>query len=159
MKVILIMVNTLIQEVTSIMVIGMNFIKISIVKNFIIICLVLLSGCVPSFDVSEEDRLYLKELQDSSIKLEWFYYSAAYGDSPDYITIQSDDKLDTLCLASNIAALNLKSDSIVIGFYGRPNNHSRSNTLPKRYNNYKVVLDTNYVLKPTFVRKFYSKVH
>lgn len=112
---------------------------------------------VPSFEIGNE-RLYIKEVQNNDVKLDWFFYSAAYSESPDYITVNQGGTIDTICTASNIAGLRLDADKIMLGFYGSPQLYGEPIEVPTKVMGYKVLIDTNYVRDShTNPRKFYLK--
>ena len=119
--------------------------------------LMVLQSCVPGFESSSKDRLYLKELNNSTVKLEWFYYSTVSSPTPDYVTIAKGNQVDTICIASNIADVKLKGNQVLIGFYGRPERYKSPINLPGEVMGYKMVTDTSYVLAHPTVRKFYKK--
>lgn len=123
----------------------------------ILIVAILLQGCFPSFKPKDEDRLYLKEIDSSPVKLEWFFYSSAYTDSPDLITISIGEKVDTICKATNISDLKLINNKIKIGFYGQPILFEKKINLSSYIMNYEILVDTSYVLNDLKPRKFYKK--
>jgi hypothetical protein len=98
---------------------------------------------VPDFSL---DRLYKKELEDSNIKLKWFFYSSSYTETPDYITIESDNQIDTICIANNIANLQIKNDTIIIDFYGQPKVYNNNIIIPSKILNYNIKITTDCVI-------------
>lgn len=119
---------------------------------------VLLQGCFPSFKSTPEQRLYIKEVDSGVVHFAWFFYSTVSSTTPDYITIQKQDKTDTLCIAHNVADLKFDGDKIMIGFYGKPKRYTQEIQLPQTVMNYPVVIDTTYVFKENNQRKFYKKM-
>jgi hypothetical protein len=110
---------------------------------------------VPDFTL---DRLYLKELEDSNIRLKWFFYSAAYTETPDYITMELNNTIDTICVASNVADLRFENNRIVIGFYGMPQRYGDPLTIPCKVKGYKIIVDTAYTTNSlTAPREYYKK--
>lgn len=88
---------------------------------FWFVLLFILSGCVPSFETTEKDRIYFRIVKTPSIDIRWFTYEAAFAESPDFIVAQKDGKIDTICRSDNIADLYVVDrNKIVIGFFGRP---------------------------------------
>ncbi|GCD80923.1 hypothetical protein JCM30197_21700 [Schleiferia thermophila] len=102
--------------------------------------------------------MYLKEIQEDNMTIAWFFYSAAYSESPDYIVATKGSAIDTICRANNIADINLEGDSIMIGFYGSPQLYGDPIEIPIRVMGYSVLIDTGYTRdSETAPRKFYQK--
>jgi hypothetical protein len=119
--------------------------------------IMLLQSCFPVFKSTPKDRLFLKEINVSPIKLEWFFYSAVSFETPDYITIEKEGEIDTICIANNVADLKLKGNKIVIGFYGNPKKYTEAIKMPTTAMGYEIVTDTSYILKNTTSRKYYKR--
>lgn len=112
---------------------------------------------VPSFDKGIE-RLYLKEVGDSSTNVKWFYYSTVASDSPDYIIINKGKNTDTICSSNNIANLELTNGKVIIGFFGKPKLHNKLIEIPNEIMNFQVVVDSTFERSSsTEPRKFYKK--
>ncbi|RFS13582.1 hypothetical protein [Emticicia sp. C21] len=129
----------------------------------ILLLIIAFQSCVPSFDSTEKDRLYLKEINDSKIKLEWFFYSTISTTTPDYILLtkkNSDNiNIDTICVANNVADLSLNGNEILIGFSGTPQRYTETIKLPETVLGYKVVIDTTQFFDRMKPRKTYQKVN
>ncbi len=123
----------------------------------IISLIILLNGCFPSFESTSKDKLFLKEINVESVKLEWFFYSTVSFETPDYITIEKERKLDTICVSNNIADLKLEDNKIKIAFYGSPEKNMKSISIPSNKMGYIILIDTSYILKTPKPRKFYKK--
>jgi len=111
----------------------------------LIFIIILLQGCFPN--IPPPERLYLKEIKDTSIKLEWFYYSLITSTTPDYIEITKGNVIDTICLCNNVADLKFENNQIIIGFYGNPRCYCEPIEIPDSVMGYKIVVDTTHVLK------------
>jgi hypothetical protein len=111
---------------------------------------------VPDFSKGSK-RLYIKELGICDAKLNWFFFSAAYSETPDYITIQNSSNVDTICISDNIADLKVENNKIVIGFYGKPMGYTIPIKIPDSLMGYKIVIDTTYVLDRAKHLKYYTK--
>ncbi len=118
----------------------------------------LLHSCIPSFESTYEDRLFLKEMKDSVSKLEWFYYSTISTITPDYITIEKNGKIDTICRAENIVDLRLEKSKILIHFDGKPKRYGKAIKITSKAMDYDVIVDTNHKMKPSpELRRHYKK--
>ena len=87
----------------------------------------------------------MKEIKDSSIKLEWFYYSLITSTTPDYIEITKGSEVDTICVCNNIADVKVENNQIIIGFYGRPYCYNELIEIPNSIMGYEILVDTTYV--------------
>ncbi len=124
-----------------------------------IICIlfgVIILSCTPKFDINgKKDRQYFKEVQKGDIKMEWFYYSSATSDSPEYIVINKGRKEDTIVVSTNIADIGLEKDNIKISFYGKPKKYDE----PTKVNIYKypIKIDTTVIAGDAKYRPTYNK--
>ena len=120
---------------------------------------VLFQSCVPDFNSTTiKDRLFLKEIDKPPIKLEWFYYSAVSFTTPDYVTLEKDKIIDTICIASNVADLKFHNNKIIIGYYGSPQRYRNEIKIPATVAGYEILIDTTYTTESlTAPRKFYKK--
>jgi hypothetical protein len=110
---------------------------------------------IPSFEL---ERLYLKEIKDSNLTIGWFFYSSAFAESPDYITLEVGNNIDTICIANNIADLKYENDTIIICFYGYPQRYSKHIEVPDRLMGYEIIVDSTYITDAaTDVRYRYTK--
>jgi hypothetical protein len=72
-------------------------------KVFIVLISVLdLLSCSNSKNDKDDERLFIKSIQTSSIKLDWFYYSYIGNVSRDYLIISNYKVWDTICICDNI---------------------------------------------------------
>ena len=116
------------------------------VKNFIFLIVIVFSAVrctlpVPSF---EPKPILVKEVSNRNITITWNEYSAAYSIYSDIllITDKLNDKIvDTICLCTNIKAIDSFKDSIKISFNGYPKNYSTKIELNKVIKNYKIAID------------------
>lgn len=92
-------------------------------RNLLIATILFSYGCVPDFKAGK--GLY-KKIQTADLELEWFGYSSAWMDSPDYITLKTNQGFDTLCRASNITDINLFNDTITVYSLGPLTLHGES---------------------------------
>lgn len=114
----------------------------------------MLQSCIPSFEATPEDRLYIKEINQRKIHLSWFFYSTVSTVTPDYITIQKEGRTDTICIASNVADLKFDGHKIVIEFYGAPNRYAKTIKLPETTIGYPVIVDTTEVFSDLTAKRF-----
>jgi hypothetical protein len=125
----------------------------------IIICILMGSiilACTSKFDIKgKKDRQYFKEVKKGNLKMEWFYYSSAVSDSPEYIVINKGNEEDTIVVSTNIADIGLENDSIKISFYGKPNKYTK----PVKVNlyNYPIKIDTTIIAGEAKYRPTYNK--
>ncbi|MGG5209236.1 hypothetical protein ACQWU4_09810 [Chryseobacterium sp. MIQD13] len=113
-------------------------------------------SCVPKFEPNKkEDRLYFKEIKSGNMLLQWFYYSSAVSESPEYIVLNKNNKEDTIVVSTNIADINLDRDSMKISFYGKPTRYNESTKVTLK--NYPIKLDTTVVSDGPKYRKTYKK--
>jgi len=115
---------------------------------FVSISVIFVSGCVPDMT---PDKNILKSLKMNDAVIEWFNRSAAYAETPDFITVTRGDHIDTLCAASNIA--DIKKDEgravITLCFYGVPKNHGHAISLPTKVLDFTILADTTYIRTKT----------
>lgn len=117
---------------------------------------VIISSCTPKFDINEKkDRHYFKEVEKGNIKIEWFYYSSATSDSPEYIVINKGRNEDTIVVSTNVADIGLEKDSIKISFYGKPKKYDELTKI-KLYN-YPIKIDTTIIAGNAKYRPTYNK--
>lgn len=111
-------------------------------KNFFF-AIIILQGCFPSFKPDVKDRNIIKQLQNGLLNIEWYNYSSAYADSPDFITFTKDGIIDTICKSDNIAdiQINDKKD-VIISFYGAPKLYTDTITIPIQSFNYIIKIDS-----------------
>jgi len=113
-------------------------------------CLLCFVSCdlpVPSFG-SGDDKVIIKEIKSPLMKIEWFTYSAAFGEFPNFVTVITRDKVDTICISTNIADVaSLGNDSIKLAFYGYPKKYDQKIELPLKVQSFIIVSDTTYVYK------------
>jgi hypothetical protein len=113
-------------------------------------CMLCFISCdvpVPNFG-SKEDRITIKEIEHSSAKIEWFTYSAAYANFPNFVTVETKDRVDTICISTNVAdMLDMGGDSIKLGFYGSPKKYDEIIKIPLKAQSYTIVSDTTYIYK------------
>lgn len=101
-----------------------------------------LTSCVPDFKATESDRLYLRATGPAQARLKWFTYSAAYADSPDFVTLDTPGRLDTLCRTDNLEAVNLRGDTVRLAFDGAPRLYMKRIAVPRHVAGHPVVVDT-----------------
>jgi hypothetical protein len=87
------------------------------------------------------ERVSVKEIDTGEVKLVLKQASAPEHKESGYITITIDGETDTICVADNIAGMELKDRDIEIGFYGSPSLNGRSVTLPHEVFGYAVHVD------------------
>lgn len=83
--------------------------------RYLLFAIIFSYGCVPDFKA--EKGLY-KKIQTADLELEWFGYASAWMGSPDYLTVKTQQGIDTLCRASNITDVNFFNDTITIYSWG-----------------------------------------
>lgn len=112
-----------------------------------ILCFISCDIPVPNFG-SKDDRLTIKEMERSSVKIEWFTYSAAFANFPNFVTIKTKDRVDTICISTNIADIvDLGNDSIKLGFYGSPKKYDEIIKIPFKVQSYTIISDTTFIYK------------
>ena len=111
--------------------------------------LVCLTSCFQPFRSDLKDRLFFKKIKTTSIEVEWYTYSAAWADSPDYITIKKGNVLDTVCMSDNIADIYvIDSNKVVIGFYGIPARYMEPVIVNEKVLGSTIIIDTAHVPLP-----------
>lgn len=128
-------------------------------KNCIIsiVLFIIIQGCFPNFRSTEKDRLYLKEVSGTNLKLEWFFYSTISNTTPDYLIAHQEDEADTICIADNIATIEIVGSKIKIGFYGTPKYFDRPILISPKVFNFDIVIDSSKVQNDIHVRNYYKK--
>jgi hypothetical protein len=79
-----------------------------------------LNSCFPDFQATEADRLYLRVTGSAKARVKWFTYSAAYADSPAFVTLETPGRLDTLCQTDNLEQVVVRGDTVRLAFNGGP---------------------------------------
>ncbi len=126
-------------------------------KYIIIISASLLfSSCFPSFKNSNEDKLFIKIIETEKISVEWYTYSAAYAEFPEYLISISNCRIDTICVSTNLSEVNLSNDTLNLFFYGTPKIYSTSVSIKSQSNNTTIVVDTTQIIKDVIVRKYFK---
>jgi hypothetical protein len=124
----------------------------------ILFAALLFGSCAPSFESTPEDRLFFRKIKTPSVESEWYTYSAAWADSPDFVTIKTKKILDTLCISDNIADLYVvDSNRIVIGFYGYPSLYMKPIKMPQILQGCPIIIDTTYKPLPPHARQPFSE--
>lgn len=122
----------------------------------LIFLLLLIISCFPKLEPNKrEDRLFLKEVNSNFGNVEWFYYSSAVSESPDYIIINKRQKEDTIVISTNIADIGLENDSIKLSFYGKPKKYNKDIAI--NFGKYPIKIDTTIISSGPTYRKFYKK--
>ncbi|HYV91863.1 MAG TPA: hypothetical protein VE978_08770 [Chitinophagales bacterium] len=112
--------------------------------------ILLLSSCrffIPDFKATENDKMYRKIIEKDSIEIDWFTFSAAYAESPDFLIAKKEAQSDTICISTNIAHVNILDNKILIGFYGSPKLEDMKITLPDKIMDHEIQIDTTYKYK------------
>lgn len=104
-----------------------------------------LSSCF-LFDnkIKESDKLHRKIIKTNNIEIDWFTYSTLSAVLPSHLTMKKGQDLDTICIATNVADVNLSGSKIIVGFYGSPKRHTESISLPDSLMGYTIEVDTTY---------------
>lgn len=109
-------------------------------KNFkqIIILAFLLCGCFPSF---YPDEVLKDEIRVNNYNIKWYKVKGVLDQNfPDIILIERNKIIDTLCTAYNVSFLNFQNDTLLIGFFGKPN--FQQEKIQKYKKNLPLVIDT-----------------
>jgi hypothetical protein len=114
---------------------------------FILLVLLYICGCVPSFDTPP---VVIKEIKDDSVTVQWLGRSTAFAEVPDIVIAKSGEQVDTLCIAQNIADIAFYKNpleevsSIRIGFLDAPRKYGESTEVKDKSFGYDVLTDGNY---------------
>jgi hypothetical protein len=127
--------------------------------QLLLFCLLFQYSCFPSFESKEFDRLYLKEIRNSKIKIDWFYYSTISGTTPDYILIYKESNIDTVCVADNIKEVTIENGEVKIAFYGYPMKYGMRTHVQDSIFKTRIKIDTSYVFDAPQHRSTYKKNH
>ncbi|GAB3826157.1 hypothetical protein GCM10028821_08100 [Hymenobacter jeollabukensis] len=100
--------------------------------------------------------MYMKYIKTANGSIDWFTYSAAYSNSPDYILIKSDTRVDTVCVVDNILDVKIDKDKMLIHCNGQPSLYTKEVALPKEMAGYFVELDTDRVAFSAKGRKYFK---
>ena len=101
-----------------------------------------LSSCFPDFQATEADRLYLRVTGPPKARVKWFTYSAAYADSPDFVTLETPGRLDTLCRTDNLEKVVVRGDTICLAFNGGPRLYMERIPILRHLAGHPIVVDT-----------------
>jgi hypothetical protein len=128
-------------------------------KNFtrLVLFLLILNGCFPDLKLKNSDRLYLKEIKEPNIKIDWFFYSTISSTTPDYLIVSQGIKIDTICISDNIANVEFISDVIKISFYGEPSCHYKAISIAGSVFDFEIKVDSSHVKNEPKTRKYYKK--
>ena len=128
-------------------------------KNFIylILSVFMLQGCFPDFKSKKSDRLYLKEIDKSNLKIDWFFYSTVSNTTPDYLIASKGAKVDTICTSDNIANVEFVNDVIEISFYGEPTCYNKPILVAQKVFGFEIKIDSSHVINEPKARKYYKK--
>ena len=126
-------------------------------SSIVVVTIMIVSGCFPSFHSTEKDKLYLKELSDSTINVDWFFYSTVSTTTPDYLIAYKGNEIDTICIAENIADVDIRGNEIMVQFYGKPQAFNKTILIPDYTLGYTLVVDTSLVSDGPKPRKYYKK--
>ncbi len=120
--------------------------------------IILLQGCFPSFTPSHEDRLIYKQTRTPEIEVEWYTFSTAYAESPDFVVLTKAGKTDTVCASDNVADVVVKgSNTVIVGFYGAPSIYMEGIQVPDSVLGCPIVIDTSYVPAAPKVKKHFKE--
>lgn len=105
--------------------------------------MMIMQGCFPSYAPKEET---VKEIQEGDVTLKWVKLVGTLDQNfPEYISTQKGNQVDTLCESHNIADLKIQGDTLVVGFYGTPQQYMESIRIPNEILSYRIVVDTSFV--------------
>ena len=91
-------------------------------KLNLILVVIILQNCFPSFKPKEEVK---EELKHEKASIKWIKVEGILDQNyPDYIIMEKDNLIDTICEAHNISGLNLKKDTLIITFDGYPKRYA-----------------------------------
>jgi hypothetical protein len=86
-----------------------------------------------------------KEIKQNRTVIIWTSVTGILDQNfPDYIIIRKDNLIDTICKSHNIADLQMKNDTIIIGFHGTPKIYNRYIIIPDEIYNYKIKINTDF---------------
>lgn len=111
-------------------------------------------GCVPDLNIDSSNRGYLKRTQRFDADLKWFSYSSAYSNAPEYVTLETDKSLDTICIATNITDVILRHDTIEIYSMGPLKLYDQQIDIKSR-ENWFIKLDSSFTNPPKPRRSFH----
>ena len=91
-------------------------------KLNLILVVIILQNCFPSFEPKEEVK---EELKHEKTSIKWIKVVGILDQNyPDYIIMEKANLIDTICEAYNISRLNLKKDTVIITFDGHPKRYA-----------------------------------
>jgi hypothetical protein len=116
-------------------------------KAFILfLLLTFVYSCFPSF---APRKVIVKKFENGKMAIEWINQIGILDQNfPDYILVKDPQKVDTICVAHNIADLKFNSNIIIIGFYGTPQKYNATIKIPNTIWCYKISIDTTYIKIP-----------
>jgi hypothetical protein len=122
----------------------------------LLILLFALQSCAPDFSGDKPDKLFIKRIKTSDVELDWYYHSLISNTTPYYVTLKRNDVLDTICVAHNIADVNIVDSTVMLGFYGSPSVYSKSAKVKITSLNYSIKADTSYNVSHKHLRGFFK---
>lgn len=126
-------------------------------KNKLVLLTALLSSCFPDFSAKESDRLYLQVVKSPAVCVKWFTYSAAYADSPDFVTLEAKGRIDNLCTTDNLQHVALQGDTVRLTFSGTPRLYMEPAPVMSIAAGHPIVLDTVDLHLPPTPRKYFKR--
>ena len=91
-------------------------------KLNLILVVIIFHNRFPSFEPKEEVK---EELNHEKTSIKWIKVVGILDQNyPDYIIMEKDNLIDTICEAHNISGLNLKKDTVIITFDGHPKRYA-----------------------------------
>lgn len=102
-------------------------------------------------------RIYYKEITVPGHHFEWFFYSTLEDLSPDYVTVTSNNIIDTLCVAEHVKDIVVEDSVITLKFYGDPLCNSCGRGKIKSIEGYSLNIDSSYARSQYRRPKYYWK--
>jgi hypothetical protein len=101
------------------------------------------SSCVPDFQATEADRLYLQVSGPVEARVKLFTYAAAYANSPDFVTLETPGRLDTLCRTDNLEQVAIRGDTVHLAFTGAPSLYTKRIRVAPQAAGHLILVDTS----------------
>lgn len=88
-----------------------------------VLSLVVVSSCW--WSMPPKEKLYFKKIEGNGFVVSWFYYSLITSNTYDYVIVEKENVVDTICFSPNVKDVFVSGDTIFIDFFAsNPPSHS-----------------------------------